>query len=166
MKNTKKLIVYGILIILIVLMNAGSYVYFYIHFTLHKEFAFICRLLYSLLFYFLQFFLLYYAERSTSKLIYFFPFHWGIEIWRIFCMLGAVDLTRSFNKKFYHFSNYFWAGDWFPATLTPYITLKSNPTHHIRLEVIIKLFISFMALSFSMYEIIQRKKNKICKEIS
>ena len=157
MKNTKKLIVCGILL---ALMNAGSYIYF--EYTLYEYFNFTCRLLYSFLFYFLQLSFLKYAARSGSRMIYFFPFHWGIEIWRILNYMGLILPSGTFSLKFFSFSSRFWLSDWFPATYTPYIELYGEPLpHHITLEEIIKFFISIAAFSFSIYSINQRKKHKI-----
>lgn len=156
MKNTMKIIV---CVILIALMNAGSYIYF--EYTLYEYFNLTCRLLYSFLFYFLQLSLLKYAARSGSRIIYIFPFLWGVEAWRILNYAGLILADGTFGLKFYSFSSRLWVSDWFPATYTPYIEVYGKPLpHHITLEEIIKFFISVSAFFFSIYSINQRKKNK------
>ena len=159
MKNAKKLIVCGILI---ALMNTCSYIYF--EYALYKYFNLTFRLLYSFLFYFLQLSFLKYAARSGSRMIYFFPFHWSVEIWRILTFTGLAFPFHPFSKRFYRASAIFWVSDWFPAPYTPYIELYGEPLpYHITLESIMKFFISIVAFSFSIYSINQRKKIKFEK---
>ena len=116
MKIKTKFIITAIIIILFNILTV-IYIYF-----LPKK-SVLIRYISFLAFYYLQFSLLYYAIRLTNKLIFLFPFHWGIGIWRIIFNLffrvrfRTRALTPIFTFLYVYITEPFWAGDYFPMNL-------------------------------------------------
>ena len=101
--------------------------------------------------------------KSSSKAIYFFPFHWMIELWRNLAYVGFCSVTQP--PKLYRISSLVWMGDFFPCTYTPYILIPHSPVPlHLTLEVIIKICICAIAILFSIQTILQRNTKRNCFE--
>lgn len=126
--------------ILITLINITTLLYTYLPLSVKQRIPFNLqlRLLSAALFYFFQLYLLYHVAKSSSKAIYFFPFHWMIELWRNLAYVGFCSVTQP--PKLYRISSLVWMGDFFPCTYTPYILIPHSPVPlHLTLEVIIKI---------------------------
>nr|WP_308628252.1 hypothetical protein [uncultured Eisenbergiella sp.] len=116
MKIKTKFIITAIIIIVFNLLTI-IYIYF-----LPKR-SVLIRYIAFLAFYYLQFSLLYYAIRLANKVIFLFPFLWGIGIWRIIFNLffrvrfRSRALTPIFTFLYVYITEPFWAGDYFPMNL-------------------------------------------------
>ena len=151
--------------ILITLINITSHLYIRLLLSAKQQIPFNLqlRLLSAAFFYFFQLYLLYHVAKSFSKAIYFFPFHWMIELWRNLACVGFCSVAQP--PMLYNISSLFWASDWFPCTYTPYILIPHSPIPlHLTLEVIIKICICVIAILFSIQTILQRNAKRNCFE--
>ena len=151
--------------ILITLINITSHLYIRLLLSAKQQIPFNLqlRLLSAAFFYFFQLYLLYHVAKSFSKAIYFFPFHWMIELWRNLACVGFCSVAQP--PMLYNISSLFWASDWFPCTYTPYILIPHSPIPlHLTLEVIIKICICVIAILFSIQTILQRNTKRNCFE--
>ena len=151
--------------ILITLINITSHLYIRLLLSAKQQIPFNLqlRLLSAAFFYFFQLYLLYHVAKSFSKAIYFFPFHWMIELWRNLARVGFCSVAQP--PMLYNISSLFWASDWFPCTYTPYILIPHSPIPlHLTLEVIIKICICVIAILFSIQTILRRNTKRNCFE--
>lgn len=113
--------VFKVIIIGIALVNIFTIIYVFT-FLIPRRIM-IIRYLAFIIFYYLQFSLLYNAIRVKNKVIYFFPLYWGIGIWRlIFNLFFRVRFHgRAWAKIGGYLHDYItellWAGDFFPKNL-------------------------------------------------
>lgn len=151
--------------ILITLINITSHLYICLPLSAKQQIPFNLqlRLLSAAFFYFFQLYLLYHVAKSFSKAIYFFPFHWMIELWRNLAYVGFCSVAQP--PMLYNLSSLLWASDWFPCTYTPYILIPHSPVPlHLTLEVIIKICICVAAILFATQTILQRNTKRNCFE--
>ena len=161
--NSKRKIILSC--ILITLINITSHLYICLPLSAKQQIPFNLqlRLLSAAFFYFFQLYLLYHVAKSSSKAIYFFPFHWMIELWRNLAHVGFCSVAQP--PMLYNISSLFWASDWFPCTYTPYILIPHSPVPlHLTLEVIIKICICVAAILFAIQTILQRSTKRNCFE--
>lgn len=151
MKIKTKFIITAIIIILFNLLTI-IYIYF-----LPKR-PVLIRYIAFLAFYYLQFSLLYYAIRLANKVIFLFPFHWGIGFWRIiFILFFSVRfrtraLTPIFTFLYAYITEPFWAGDYFPANLAhDFQLILPHYFYYITWEDTTKIFMSIAGFLISIH---------------
>lgn len=157
MEAKKKVIVLSISILILNLLGSFFtttklwHYYFYPYFyTIGRE------IIFAIIYIILQMFLLYYAIKLQNKLIYFFPFHWGMEIWRILykCVniITYQNMANDVSKFiFLYLLAPFWGADWFPfAGPYKFEIEKKGFLFDIMYEDAIKLTLSFIMFIVSI----------------
>lgn len=125
----------------------------------------ILRYVVAISYFVLQIRFLYYAIKMGGNIIYFFPFHWAIEIWRLAYGNIVWENLHYLRSTFGHvvfryITRLFWLADWLPYTHAVFIDYHDWPLR-IQGEDIIKLVTSVVAFIIACrYAIMQYRKGK------
>lgn len=115
-------------------------------------------------YYVFQILFLYYAIKMGRRWIYFFPFYWAVEIWRLLyraIMVNRIDWRRPFfNFMYKQITMILWGADWFPSLHL--FVIDYHGMHRILFgEDVIKFLISVIMVAVAArYAFLQYRKGK------
>ena len=165
-KIRKRFIISGILIIV---LNVIGIVLRQVRISYLSDFGvtLVVVLRYAIIisYYFIQMFFLYYGIKIGSRVLYFFPIYWGMEMWRL-CFRNIV--WENLIYKSTNFGDFmykwvtppFWGADWLP-----YLHVFTYNYYGFPMSIfgddIIKLVVSVVAFIIACrYAIMQYRKGK------